>query len=241
VLFSTLLFNEVENLFRLSYDSAFGGRINLNWDLEYMKWYRRYHRARFAYFKWKTRKHFSFGPGCDIYTPAITFDGWGNVIFDEGCFLEKGGLGVHFTVGWGGRVRFGPRMWIRTWYQPNVFCCDPGGIIEIGADSMVSGIMIRVKKEVKIGKRFLGAYGSRILDSDFHDLDNDTPEKSAPIVIGDYVWLCSDVTVLAGVHIGDHAVIGAGSIVTDDIPDHVFAVGRPAKPVKSIGDRTSTR
>ncbi len=213
----------------------------MNWEREYLKFIKRWERAQFAYFRWKMRKHFKFGAGCDIYAPAITFDGWGNVVFEEECFLERGGLGVHFSVGLGGLVRFGRKMWIRTWYAPNVFCSDHGAVIEIGPDSMVSGIMIRVKKGVHIGKRFLGAYGARLLDSDFHDLDNETREKSEPIEIGDYVWLTSDVTVLGGVKIGSHTVIGAGSLVTTDIPDHCFAAGRPAKPLRTIGDRSNTR
>ena len=205
--------------------------------LKFLKWYE---RKRFEWFKYRMRGIFHFGNGCDIYTPAITHNGWGEVMFDDGCFVEKGGLGVHFVVGMGGRVSFGKNMWIRTWYDNNVFCCDPEAYIDIGDDSMVSGIMIRVKSGVKTGKRFLGAYGARILDADFHDLDNHTPEKISPIEIGDHVWITSDVTVLGGVKIGSHTVIGAGSLVTEDIPDHCFAAGRPAKPIKAIADRDKT-
>lgn len=212
--------------------------MNMNWEIKYRQWLKYWEQIRFSWFKRRMRNRFSFGEGCNIYTPAITFQGYGNVIFDRESFVEEGGEGLHFVVGYGGSVRFGRRMWIRTWYQPNVFVCDPNAHIEIGDDSMVSGIMIRVKKGVRIGKRFLGAYGSRILDADFHDIDNDTPEKCEAIEIGDYVWLTSDVTVLRGVRIGSHTVIGAGSLVSEDIPDHCFAAGRPAKPIKSIGDRS---
>ncbi len=53
-----------------------------------------------------------------------------------------------------------------------------------------------------------------------------------PIVIGDYVWIASDVIILPGVTIGRGAVVGAGAVVSKDIPDYAVAVGNPAKVVK---------
>ena len=55
-----------------------------------------------------------------------------------------------------------------------------------------------------------------------------------PINIGDNVWLGANVTVLPGVTIGKNSVIGAGSIVTKDIPENVVAVGNPCKVVRPI-------
>lgn len=57
-----------------------------------------------------------------------------------------------------------------------------------------------------------------------------------PVVIGRNVWLGANVTVLPGVTIGDDAVIGAGSVVTRDIPARTIAVGSPARVVRSIDD-----
>ena len=56
-----------------------------------------------------------------------------------------------------------------------------------------------------------------------------------PVTFGKNVWLASGVTVLPGVHIGDNAVIGAGSVVTKDIPPNVLAVGSPARILRAIG------
>lgn len=56
-----------------------------------------------------------------------------------------------------------------------------------------------------------------------------------PVYIGKNVWLASNVTVLPGVHIGDNSVIGAGAVVTRDIPANVLAVGNPAKVLREIG------
>ena len=58
--------------------------------------------------------------------------------------------------------------------------------------------------------------------------------KALPITIGDNVWICSNVTVCAGVTIGDNTVIGAGSVVTKDIPSGVLAYGVPCKVICSI-------
>lgn len=59
-------------------------------------------------------------------------------------------------------------------------------------------------------------------------------ECAKPIKIGEKVWIGGNVTVLPGVTIGDRAVIGAGSVVTKDIPSDVVAVGNPCRVVKNI-------
>ena len=65
------------------------------------------------------------------------------------------------------------------------------------------------------------------------------PEKrkmtyAAPIVLGKNVWVGSNATILQGVTIGDNSVIGAGAVVTGDIPANTVAVGVPAKVVRDI-------
>ncbi len=58
----------------------------------------------------------------------------------------------------------------------------------------------------------------------------------APVTIKKGAWLCSNVTVLPGVTIGENAVIGAGSVVTKDIPANTIAMGVPCKVVREIND-----
>ena len=60
---------------------------------------------------------------------------------------------------------------------------------------------------------------------------------SFPITIGDNVWIGGNVFILPGVTIGNNSVIGAGSIVTKDIPANVIAVGNPCKVLREITDR----
>ena len=59
---------------------------------------------------------------------------------------------------------------------------------------------------------------------------------SLPVVIKDHVWIGSNVTILPGVTIGENSVIGAGSVVTHDIPDNVVAAGVPCRVLREITD-----
>jgi acetyltransferase-like isoleucine patch superfamily enzyme len=61
-------------------------------------------------------------------------------------------------------------------------------------------------------------------------LDNDT--ISAPVVIGDDVWIGAGVTILPGISVGDHAVIGAGAVVTRDVAPWMIVAGVPARELK---------
>ena len=73
-----------------------------------------------------------------------------------------------------------------------------------------------------------------------HPLDaktrNTLVEFGKPITVGNNVWLGGNVTVLGGVSIGDNCVIGAGSVVTKDIPVNSVAVGNPCKVVKVLSE-----
>lgn len=62
-----------------------------------------------------------------------------------------------------------------------------------------------------------------------------------PVSIGNDCWFGANVTVCPGVRIGDGCVIGAGSVVTKDIPDHTFAAGVPCKVIREITDLDSMK
>ncbi len=59
-------------------------------------------------------------------------------------------------------------------------------------------------------------------------------EYGKPITIGNDCWIASNVVICAGVTIGNNVVVGAGSVVTRDIPDNCFAAGSPARKIKDI-------
>lgn len=66
-------------------------------------------------------------------------------------------------------------------------------------------------------------------------------EIARPIVIGNDVWIGAGSTILAGVTIGDHTVIGAGSVVKHDIPANVVAVGVPCRVMRQITEADRER
>lgn len=64
-------------------------------------------------------------------------------------------------------------------------------------------------------------------------------EYAKPIIIGSNCWIASNVTICGGVTIGDHCVIGAGSVVTRDIPSYSLAAGVPCKFIRKITEKDS--
>ena len=63
---------------------------------------------------------------------------------------------------------------------------------------------------------------------------NSAYEYGIEVTIGDNVWIGGNTVILPGVHIGSNTVIGAGSVVTKDIPDWVVAAGNPCKVIRQI-------
>lgn len=106
---------------------------------------------------------------------------------------------------------------------------------------LLSRLQLRWQRELVTGHRTWIGPGTRVFDSDQHDFDAERPEVSEPVRLGDCVWVASDVTILRGVTIGDHCIIGTRSLVTSDVPDHTLAFGQPARPRATVGDRTQTR
>ncbi len=123
------------------------------------------------------------------------------------------------------------------WIEPD-FRCEFGKNISIGDDVYINfGCIILDCGQVRIGNNTL--IGPNVgLFSGNHSID---PEERAagglipkPISIGNRVWLCGNVTVVPGVTIGDDSVIGAGSVVTHDIPSGVIAAGNPCRVLRKI-------
>jgi tetrahydrodipicolinate N-acetyltransferase len=108
------------------------------------------------------------------------------------------------------------------------------GTLTIGHATNVNGLTkILVAREVSIGAECTLSWNVQILDNDFHALTvgGVTHESSAPVHIGDRVWIGTAVVVLKGVTIGDGAVIAAGAVVTSDVAPGAIAAGIPAKQI----------
>lgn len=123
------------------------------------------------------------------------------------------------------------------WIEPN-FYCDYGFNIEIGENFYSNhNLVILDPAKVTFGDNvFIGPNCGFYTAS--HPLDfekrNSGIENALPIVVGNNVWFGGNVVVLSGVTIGDNTVIGAGSVVTKDIPSHCVAVGNPCKVLKFL-------
>lgn len=116
------------------------------------------------------------------------------------------------------------------------FYTDCGKNIKIGKNVFINACCrFQDQGGIEIGDGSLIGHNTTIatLNHDFN------PDKRAnlhpsPVKIGKNVWIGSDSTILPGVEIGDGAVIGAGSVVTKNIPANSIAVGSPARVIKQI-------
>lgn len=107
-------------------------------------------------------------------------------------------------------------------------------IISIGDYCGFSGVSIIAAKEVVIGNHVMVGANTGIADWDDHsDRIKTIP---IPVHIEDNVFIGMDCTILKGVTIGKNSIIGAGSIVTKDIPANVITVGNPCKVIRKIQD-----
>lgn len=125
-----------------------------------------------------------------------------------------------------------------------LFADGANASIEIGDNTRIHGSCIHAKTSIKIGKNCLIAGNTHIIDNSGHDISYpdvenriNTHGSSAPVVIEDNVWICSNSMILPNVTIGNGSIIAANSVVTKDIPPMVLAGGNPAKVIKKLEDK----
>jgi acetyltransferase-like isoleucine patch superfamily enzyme len=117
---------------------------------------------------------------------------------------------------------------------------SPGSFIRIGDDVGISGGSICATAGITIGDGVLIGANTVIVDSDFHPLASGQRRYaregigSAPIVVEDNVFIGMNCTILKGVTIGRNAVVGAGSVVSGDLPPYSVAAGNPARVVREL-------
>lgn len=124
------------------------------------------------------------------------------------------------------------------WMQPP-FHCDYGSNIYLGTRVFFNfNCIVLDVCEVRIGDYTLFGPGAQIL-TPLHPFDAGLRRKQEfgkPVEIGADVWIGGGALILAGVRIGSRAVIGAGSVVTKDIPEGVLAAGNPCRVIRAIPD-----
>ena len=124
-----------------------------------------------------------------------------------------------------------------------MICTNENAKLKIGDYVGISSSVIWAHESIVIGDHVNIGANTIIMDSDAHslnyldrrDLASDLlAKKNKPIVIDDDVLVGANCIILKGVHIGKQSVIGAGSVVTGNIPSNCIAAGNPAKVIKYL-------
>lgn len=147
-----------------------------------------------------------------------------------------------------GIISFGDGVKINSGRFPNpvggalntIISVDPDAELSIGNNVGISNAEIVVKKKVTISDEVMIGGGVKIYDSDFHPINYNerkmTPNEgvSKPVFIKRGAFIGAHSIILKGVTIGENSVIGAGSIVTQNIPDNEVWAGNPAKFIRGV-------
>jgi acetyltransferase-like isoleucine patch superfamily enzyme len=137
-----------------------------------------------------------------------------------------------------GRLEIGSQVL----FEPGVWITAPAPArIRIGAGTFLNqGVMVAAAELVEIGEHCMFANGCFITDANhrFDDPDKPVPwqgfSSKGPTRIGDNTWCGANVVITSGVTIGERCVIGANSVVTEDLPPFSIAAGAPAKVLRTI-------
>jgi len=136
-------------------------------------------------------------------------DGNGQIIIGKNCEVSNG---VVFKT-YGGNINIKNNVF----FGEYVILYGHGGIT-IGSNTLIAMHTCIVSSNHTIPPQI--------------ELIRNHPDLLLPVSIGNDVWIGANCTILGGVSIGSGAVIGAGSIVTKDIPDYAIAIGNPARVIK---------
>lgn len=142
----------------------------------------------------------------------------------------------------GPRIRIGARLHsMATRDRPISLTVHPDreqrSRIDIGSYCIVlPGVRISAATSISIGDNCMFATNCYLSDADWHDLYDRTaaPGATRPIVLHDNVWIGDSAIVCKGVTIGENSVVGAGAVVTRDVPPNTVVAGNPARPVKQL-------
>jgi acetyltransferase-like isoleucine patch superfamily enzyme len=118
-----------------------------------------------------------------------------------------------------------------------------GAVLEIGDWFAMTGGTICAAESVRIGHGVTVGANTVVVDTDFHPLSVDHRQRSpnqaltAPITIEDDSFIGTQCLILKGVTLGRGCVVGAGSVVTGDVPAGAISAGNPARVIGTVGSR----
>lgn len=179
--------------------------------------------------------------GWDKFATLVRFAGNG---VRHGSFRTKGkpyvmvAMDASMKIGPGFRMNNGPKSSPIGCPQNCVFYVSKGSSIEIGSDVGISQAALIAFAPIKIGNNVKIGGGTCIWTTDFHSLDAAERRKEgdhgacAPVTVGDDAFIGGRCIILKGVTIGKSSVVGAGSVVTHDIPDNEVWAGNPARKIR---------
>jgi acetyltransferase-like isoleucine patch superfamily enzyme len=166
------------------------------------------------------------------------------VVVGEGCRVERTfDMFARFRSQREPGLRLGAAVDVYHW---SIFSVEPDGVVTVGDRSVLVGAVVMCAEDIAIGRDVVLSYNVVVADCDFHPRDPslrredavaNAPEgdrsrrphlDTAPVVIGDGVWLGIGAIVLKGVRIGEGARVAAGSVVTRDVPAGAVVTGNPA-------------
>lgn len=134
-----------------------------------------------------------------------------------------------------GKFQVGNALTLRCITIPLEFHIGAYTSLEIGDQCFINqGTTISTNRSIRIGAHALIGEYVAIHDSHFHQVHPGQPTRTEPIVIEQNVWIGHRAIILGGVTIGAHSVIGAGAVVTRNIPPKSIATGSPARVVSQF-------
>lgn len=144
-------------------------------------------------------------------------------------------FGLLPTIDNKGRMSMGRACSFNSFRISHTLTVFPGAELTVGDRCFFNdGVNICASSSIHIGNDAKIGDMVFIYDTDFHAATPESTVRSKCVRIGNNVWIAANAMVLAGVSIGDHAVIAAGAVVTRDVPARCIAAGVPAKVVKTF-------
>jgi acetyltransferase-like isoleucine patch superfamily enzyme len=136
---------------------------------------------------------------------------------------------VKLSLRRGARLRFGE--WVYLFPSVRLYLIDAAAVLEIGDRTYLNRrTEIVARREIVIGSDCAISWDVLITDSDEHWQEH--VEMVQPVRIGNHVWIGARAMVLRGVTIGDGAIVGAGAVVTRDVPPRTLVAGVPARVIR---------
>ena len=173
-----------------------------------------------------------------------------NVDFGDGFYCESAQVFKKMLSKKPHAVVFGDHVSV---YSGCSFAVQKDGKCTVGDFTLLNGAIVMAEELIEIGSHCLISWGVGIADSDFHPLEpaqrlvdsralapffKDRPPRpklrTAPVKIGDNVWIGMNAVILKGVTIGDNSVVAAGAVVTKSVPANTIVAGNPAVEVKKL-------